>query len=205
MGVSAGYQHLSEVVVAAWHALSASGWLRCAVYTVDVPRSGSDISSQDTDTRQPPLAPLVEPAVTAAELPRWMCRNDRRGHITELVQLAKDWARFPTLRDAMISGAPRRLRWYHRFTPRRRDLARIAAVVHALCDRDGHPPPDWVWQHRSAKAIHIDCRPLGSGGYDQHIREVAPEACAYHNVWFDPPSIEDIRVHGIFEPAPSSA
>ncbi len=28
-------------------------------------------------------------------------------------------------------------------------------------------------------------------------RRIAPAACAYHNVWFDPPSIEDIRVHGI--------
>lgn len=28
---------------------------------------------------------------------------------------------------------------------------------------------------------------------------VAPDAYAYHDVWFDPPSIEDIRVHGLAE------
>lgn len=103
----------------------------------------------------------------------------------------------PHLRDAMISDPPKRRRWYHRLTPRRRDLARIAAVVHALCDRDGHPVPQWVWEHRSAKDIHIDSRPVEDGAWDHHIRRIAPAACAYHNVWFDPASIEDIRVHGI--------
>ncbi|MXY09977.1 MAG: hypothetical protein F4Z00_11155 [Acidimicrobiaceae bacterium] len=144
-----------------------------------------------------PGAHLTEPAVTASELPYWMSRNDHRGRLTELTQLAKDWARMPHLRDAMIVDPPRRLRWWHRFTPRRRDLARIAAVVHALCDRDGHPLPDWVWQHRSAKAIYIHCLPVEDGAYDHHTRRIAPEACAYHNVWFDPRDIEDIRVHGI--------
>jgi len=133
-----------------------------------------------------------------------MGRNDGRGRVTGLVQLAKDWARFPALREAMIVDPVQRWRWYHRFTPRRRDLARIAAVVHALCDRDLHPLPDWVWQHRSHRPIHIDGRPLDSSGYDRHIRGVAPEACAYHNIWFDPASIEDIRTHGISEAAASS-
>ncbi|MXZ94963.1 MAG: hypothetical protein F4Y99_03445 [Acidimicrobiaceae bacterium] len=113
-----------------------------------------------------------------------------------MTQLAKDWAQMPRLRDAMISASPKRLRWHHRFTPRRRDLARIAAVVHALCDRDGHPVPDWVWEHPSAKAIYLNSWPVEDDAYDQHIRRTAPEACAYHNVWFDPRDIEDIRVHG---------
>ena len=29
------------------------------------------------------------------------------------------------------------------------------------------------------------------------MMRVAPGACAIHDVWFDPESIEDIRVHGI--------
>lgn len=157
---------------------------------------GAARHSADVPQRRVPPT-LGEPAVTAAELPYWMSRNDRRGRITELTQLAKDWALCPTLRDAMICDPPRRLRWYHRFTPRRRDLARIAAVVHALCDRDEHPVPDWVWEHRSAKPIYIDCLPVEDDAYDQHIRRIAPKACSHHNIWFDPPSIEDIRVHGI--------
>ena len=145
------------------------------------------------------LPPPSEPAFTAAESPRLMCKRDGRGRMTVLIQLAKDWACFPSLSDAMVVEPPKRRRWHHRFTPRRRDLARIAAVVHALCDRDGHPVPDWVWQHRSAKAVYIDGRLVGDSDYDQHIRRIAPEAYSYHNVWFDPPSIEDIRVHGIAE------
>ena len=141
--------------------------------------------------------PLPEPAFTAAELPRLMCKRDGCGRMTVLIQLAKDWARFPSLRDAMIVEPPKRRRWHHRFTPRKRDLARIAAVVHALCDCDGHPVPEWVWEHRSRRPIYIDSRPVEDDAYDRHIRRTAPAACAYHDVWFDPPSIEDIRVHGI--------
>ena len=124
--------------------------------------------------------------------------NDRG--VTVLIQLAKDWACFPSLRDAMIVDPPKRWHCWHRFTPRQRDLPRIAAVVHALCDRDGHPVPDWVWQHRSSKPIDIDSRPVEDSGWDQHIRRIAPAACAYHAVWFDPRDIEDIRVHGIRSP-----
>ena len=152
---------------------------------------------QMPDPGSSPGAHLTEPGFTAAEAPRLMCKWDGRGSMTVLIQLAKDWACFPSLREATIVEPPKRRRWHHRFTPRKRDLARIAAVVHALCDRDGHPVPDWVWEHRSAKAIYIDSRPVEDGAWDQHIRRIAPAACAYHNVWFDPRDIEDIRVHGI--------
>ena len=148
--------------------------------------------------------PPPEPGFTAAEAPQLMCRWDGRGRMTVLIQLAKDWACFPSLREAMIVEPPKRRRWHHRFTPRKRDLARIAAVVHALCDRDGHPVPEWVWEHRSSKPIYIDSRPVEDGAYDRHIRRIAPGACSYHNVWFDPPSIEDIRVHGIADRDSSS-
>ena len=73
--------------------------------------------------------------------------------------------------------------------------------MRALCDRDAHPLPEWVMQHRSDRPIHIDGRRVT--GYDQHIMRVAPDACAYHDVWFDPASIEDIRVHGVAQRSPS--
>ena len=145
------------------------------------------------------------PWLTAAALPKWIARNDGRGRINELVQLAKDWARFPGLRDMMIAEAPRRRRWYHRFGPRRHDLARIAAVVHALCDRDSHPLPGWVRQHRSDRPLLFDGSVMRDTPYTRILREVAPPACEYHNVWFDPASIEDIRVHGIRDPYDSRA
>lgn len=139
----------------------------------------------------------ARPGIPAADVPKWMARNDGRGRIVELVQLCKDWACFPGLRDAMISEPPRRRRWYHRFGPRRHDLARIAAVVHALCDRDGHPVPEWVHQHRSEQPLRFNGSPLGDNDYTRSLRGIAPQACHYHNVFFDPASIEDIRVHGI--------
>ena len=151
-----------------------------------------DSVDDDVDNWEP-----SEPPVTAADVPRWMARNDGRGRIVELVQLCKDWARLPGLREAMIVEPPRRRRWYHRFGPRRHDLARIAAVVHALCDRDGHPVPGWVHQHRSDRPLCFNGSPLRDSDYCRHLRATAPRVCHYHNVFFDHASIEDIRVHGI--------
>ena len=108
----------------------------------------------------------------------------------------KQWANTDyTHRVAMVKAPPQRYRWYHRFTRRRHDVIRIAVVVHALCDRDEVPVPEWVWQHRSDSDIGLIASRrrasdwwLGNGN--------APAACAYHRVWFDPASIEDHRIHG---------
>ena len=51
------------------------------------------------------------PRITAAQVPRWMSHDDGRGRIVELIQLAKDWASFPELREAMIREPPRSHRW----------------------------------------------------------------------------------------------
>lgn len=43
---------------------------------------------------------------------------------------------------------------------------------------------------------------LFTAGTLPELRPMAAEdrkPCRYHDVWFDPPSIEDIRVHGIAE------
>ena len=88
-------------------------------------------------------------SVTTADLPGLMTSDDGRGRVVDLRQFAKDWAHAtPEGRARMVAVPPRRFRWYHRFKARRRDLASIAAVAHALCDRDGVEVPDWVWRHR---------------------------------------------------------
>ena len=144
-----------------------------------------------------PFVAMFVPNITAEQIPRWMADNDHRGRIVELRELCKQWAHTDHHhhRAAMVEAAPRRHRWWHRFTRRRHDLTRIAAVVHALCDRDGVPVPDWVWQHRSRRDIHMTAsRRRVSSLWTEHSD--APEACAYHRVWFDPGSIEDHRIHG---------
>lgn len=135
--------------------------------------------------------------ISAAALPGLIARDDGRGRVVELRALCKQWAGADSgERSAMIEDPPRRRRWYDRFTRRRRDLARIAAVVHALCDRDGVPVPDWVWLHRSRRAVGLtDRSPMGSRR-NNILRRSAPEACAYHRVWFDSATIEDHRIHG---------
>ena len=59
-----------------------------------------------------------------------------------VIQLIKDWNYLPPCRSAMISEAP----------PAGMDpvtAAKIAVVVHALCDRDGHAVPGWVRRARA--------------------------------------------------------
>ena len=135
--------------------------------------------------------------ITADQIPRWMADDDRRGRVVELRVLCKQWAHTDNeTRAAMIAEAPKRYRWWHRVGPRRHDLARIAAVVHALCDRDNVPVPNWVWAHRSKHPIGMtEHSTLASSKYLRNNID-APDACGYHQVWFDPASIEDHRIHG---------
>ena len=132
--------------------------------------------------------------ITAADVPMWMARDDKRGRVVELRLLVKNWASFPDRRFSMIQEAPRRHRWFHRFTSRRRDLPRVAAVVHALCERDGMDPPAWVWEHRSPKHIAVtDDVSLGTA-YGKLLRADAPDVCSYHRVWFSQAMLESIGV-----------
>lgn len=139
---------------------------------------------------------MFVPSITADQIPRWMAYDDRRGRIVELRELCKQWAHTDQAhRVAMVEQMPRPHRWYHRFTRRRRDLTRIAAVVHALCDRDGVPVPEWVWRHRSRRDIGLTAsRGPVSSLWKEHTN--VPDACRYHRVWFDSASIEDHRIHG---------
>lgn len=135
--------------------------------------------------------------ITAADLPRLMTSDDGRGQVVDLRQFVKDWAHeTPEGRARMVAAAPRRFRWYHRFNARRGDLARIAAVAHALCDRDRVEVPSWVWRHRSRRHIMMGGQRATNTAWTRLVQVEAPAACAYHRVWFGPASIEDHRVHG---------
>lgn len=134
-------------------------------------------------------SPIREPAsvyrrVRAADLPLAMGPNSPREHVP-LSALVKDWEDFPAEREAMIADAP--------IGEDADDLCRIAAVVHALCDRDGAAIPDWVWGHRSEAPIAWGKGvPMAGFIWDQTIAN-APPACEYHNVWFDYQFISSAR------------
>lgn len=134
--------------------------------------------------------------ISAAALPELLAEDDGRGRVVALRVLVKDWAQNPQARAEMIAGPPHRQRWHHRFTARRRDLPRIAAVVHALCDRDGVDVPAWVYEHRSRKPIAVTDSISLHTDYGKLLQTEAPEACRYHRVYFDRSTIEDHRVHG---------
>ncbi len=132
----------------------------------------------------------------AADLPALLARDDGRGRIVALRELVKRWACYPEQRVVMVAQAPKRYRFYDRFTARRWDLARVAAVVHALCDRDAVEVPRWVWQHRCRHPIGIVDSLDPSSKWGRAVVADAPDACAYHDVWFDHTMIENISVHG---------
>ena len=140
---------------------------------------------------------MYVPTLTADQIPRWMADDDNRGRVVELRELCKQWALTDQAhRAAMVRVAPRRYRWWHCFTARRHDLARIAAVVHAMCDRDDVDVPGWVWKRRSRQAIGVPDSLDPDSRYAQEVLADAPEACAYHRVWFDQSMIENHTVHG---------
>ncbi len=137
-------------------------------------------------------------------LPRYMSPRRRLTRDSALRSFAKHWALVPEHREAMIADPPRHGYITDRWHPWHRwNLVRVAAVVHALCDRDGIDVPDWVHKHRAPNHIRVSWGAFSVlGAPDQADPRSekrysdAPEACNYHRAWFDQAFIEDIRVHG---------
>ncbi len=123
------------------------------------------------------LAPVpVFRRVRAADLPVAMAERTRREHVP-LTFFVREWDAWPDSRSAMIADAPA--------GDDTDDLCRIAAVVHALCDRDGVAVPTWVYSHRSEVDIAWGRHCVMDGFlWDQTLAD-APTACVYHRVWFD--------------------
>ena len=68
--------------------------------------------------------------------------------------------------------------------------AKIAAVVHALCQRDGHPLPQWAVEACSPVAVALVPDVDLESPYGQRLRDSAPGVCHYHRVYF---SVVDLR------------
>ncbi len=147
--------------------------------------------------RTTPHGTASGPRLCASDLLALLAVDDNRGRVVALREFVKRWACFREQRAAMIEQAPRRYRFYGRwFTVRRNDLARIAAVVHAMCDRDDIPAPPWVSKHRARRPIGIVASLDPHSDYGRAVLTDAPEACAEHGVWFDQTMIENVTVHG---------
>lgn len=143
----------------------------------------------------PPPAPVGATAsqrlrgepVTAAHLPTWMSAT-KGSRIAALSSFVNHWALHPERRPAMCAAPPS--------GQNRLDLVRIAATVHALCDRDRVRVPDWVWAH----TWHEDVRIYDVGEASAAFRDSALGTCAHHRVWFRQDHIMCIRVHGMWSP-----
>lgn len=124
----------------------------------------------------------MERRLRAADVPALYAECGVRWAVP-LGALIREWEWWPSERVAIIAdepvGAPPD------------DLCRIAAVVHALCDRDEVPVPDWVWQHRWSEPIMWTRELLPTGPLWERTVAQAPEACAWHNVWFGEDFISD--------------
>ena len=116
-----------------------------------------------------------------------------RGKYRVLKQFIMNWNNWSSQEDrsAMLDGPPPA-------EMSEDEQARIAAVVHCLCERDGHPPPDWVRgkraRHRGGVLLFLDHHyrnRLGIvDGYDRLIKRDTPEIARRYRVWFLPESLE---------------
>ena len=128
--------------------------------------------------------PWTERRLRAADVPALYADRDMRWSVP-LGALIREWEWWPGERVAIIADEPADA------SPD--DLCRIAAVVHALCDRDGVPMPDWVWRHRWFAPIAWTSELATSGPLWDRMVAQAPAACAWHNVWFGEDLITDAK------------
>lgn len=118
----------------------------------------------------------MERLLTAEDLPALMGDPDERGVMTPVAQFVKNWnnssgaARAASIRNAPVSRD-------------KKLLAAVAAVVHALAERDDVTVPAWVERH-VVSPMSISGVDLSSD-YGKLLVENAPAAAATHGVFFD--------------------
>ncbi len=115
--------------------------------------------------------------------PAW----EPRGKYRALKQFIMNWNNWPSYEDraVMLDGPPPA-------EMPEEEQARIAAVVHCLCERDGHPMPDWVHSKKAKRRggvslildKHYRNRFGFADGFDRLVKRETPRAARVHRVWF---------------------
>lgn len=134
-----------------------------------------------TGAREPPAARTY---VVVGEIPAALATSRGRGAGYEpLVQFIKDWNSCPESREPMLAGG----------LPENTNAvaaAKIVAVVHALCQRDGHPLPTWVLSARSPVEVALVPVVDLESPFGQRLRSNAAGVCHFHRVYF---SVVDLQ------------
>ncbi len=127
---------------------------------------------------------LARPYIVVGEIPAALAIPGGRGAgYWPLAQLVKDWNNQPESRVQMLAGG----------LPGDTDAttaAKVAVVVHALCQRDSHPIPSWVLSARSPTEVALVPDVDLESPYGRRLRDNAPGVCRYHRVYF---SVADLR------------
>ncbi len=128
---------------------------------------------------------LASPYMVVGEIPAALAIDSggRGAGFWPVVQFIKDWNNQPESRALMLSDG----------LPEGTDAtvaAKTAAVVHALCQRDGHALPTWVLSARSPVEVALVPDVDLASPYGRRLRDNAPGICAYHRVYF---SVVDLR------------
>lgn len=112
--------------------------------------------------------------------PAWQ----ERGCDRAIVQYIMDWNSRPVSKRAyMLEGTP---------DPASGILnhAKVASVIHGLCQRDGLELPKWAESCRAPEPYAL----FGSrlvGHIGRKILDTAPDVCEQHNVWYPGYMLED--------------
>ena len=111
-----------------------------------------------------------------------------RGKYRAILQFIMNWNNWPDHDDraAMLDGPPPD-------TLSEDEKARIAAVVHCLCERDSHPLPEWMRKYRANRrggVRLISDRPYRNrwgwaSGFNRTIKKRTPRSARHYKVWFD--------------------
>ena len=147
-------------------------------------------------TLTPADPPVLDPCpsvrfLEARHLPWFIETGDgHRKRTVPISQFVKNWAHRPDERSAMCEREP--------VGPNRLDLVRIAATVHALCDRDGVAVPSWVWRHR----WHEDVRMYGLRPLKERDHANALPVSEYHRVFFSDDHIYGLPCTWLLESCP---